>query len=345
MKVSDRKRATTIDEYRMLTKRIFSNLELTRNQQKTPWRNTSHYRPRPDDIIITPFSKSGTTWLQQIFHCLRTRGDMDFQDISEVVPWIETSPLLGINLNAEQRAKPRGYKSHLPYNMLPLGAKYINAVRHPNDAAYSLFKFMEGWFIEPGTIPVDEFIRREFLEQPHYYRHLLSWWHQRHADQVLFLVYEYMLDDLEGTIKRVAEFINIPLDEALLALTLEHASLQFMQAHLEQFDDASMRRMSEKELLPPGSDSAKVRAGKAGGHRDALSTALIAELDARWQELITPEIGFDSYEALIASLALPPSFSPPPVIPAGGGDDWGRRESRGTKGSKTLNTYKNDGVQ
>ena len=301
--MTDRKRATTIDEYHVLTQRVFSNLELTRNQQKTPWRNTRHYQPRHDDIIITPFSKSGTTWLQQIFHCLRTRGALDFQDISAVVPWIETSPLLGINLNAEQCAKPRGYKSHLPYSMIPLGAKYINAVRHPNDAAYSLFKFMEGWFIEPGTIPVDEFIQREFLERPHYYHHLLSWWHQRHDDQVLFLVYEQMIEDLEGTIKRVAEFINIPLDEALLALTLEHASLEFMQAHREQFDDALMRKLSEKEVLPPGSDSAKVRTGKIGGHRDALSPALVAELDAQWQALITPEIGFASYEALIASLA------------------------------------------
>ena len=31
---------------------------------------------RPTDIVIAPFTKSGTTWLQQIAHTLRTRGDM-----------------------------------------------------------------------------------------------------------------------------------------------------------------------------------------------------------------------------------------------------------------------------
>src|SRR4051812_22006220 len=42
---------------------------------------TGWFRPRADDVIIAPFAKCGTTWLQQIFHCLRTGGDMDFDDI------------------------------------------------------------------------------------------------------------------------------------------------------------------------------------------------------------------------------------------------------------------------
>lgn len=59
---------------------------------------------RPTDCVISPFGKSGTTWLQQMAHTLRTRGDMDFDDISRVAPWIESSTDLGLDLNAEQRA-------------------------------------------------------------------------------------------------------------------------------------------------------------------------------------------------------------------------------------------------
>ncbi|MCB0070210.1 MAG: sulfotransferase domain-containing protein [Caldilineaceae bacterium] len=47
------------------------------------------YQPQPSDLFITPFAKCGTTWLQQIVHGLRTRGDMDFDDISRVIPWLE----------------------------------------------------------------------------------------------------------------------------------------------------------------------------------------------------------------------------------------------------------------
>src|SRR5512144_2348677 len=62
------------------------------------------FRPRPADVIITPYGKCGTTWIQQVFHGLRTRGDMDFDDISRVVPWIETAHELGLDLDAPRRA-------------------------------------------------------------------------------------------------------------------------------------------------------------------------------------------------------------------------------------------------
>jgi hypothetical protein len=34
-------------------------------------------------------TKEGTIWVQQICHQLRTGGDMEFEEISQVVPWIE----------------------------------------------------------------------------------------------------------------------------------------------------------------------------------------------------------------------------------------------------------------
>ncbi|MEE8370955.1 MAG: sulfotransferase domain-containing protein, partial [Sphingomonadales bacterium] len=68
--------------------------------------------PRPDDVLIATFAKAGTTWLQQIVHVLRTGGDMDFGEITEVVPWIETAFDMGIDLEAEQRGGIRAFKSH-----------------------------------------------------------------------------------------------------------------------------------------------------------------------------------------------------------------------------------------
>ena len=42
------------------------------------WRNEIVTDP---GVIITPFAKCGTTWLQQMVHSLRTGGDLDFDDI------------------------------------------------------------------------------------------------------------------------------------------------------------------------------------------------------------------------------------------------------------------------
>ncbi len=260
------------------------------------------YRPRASDVIISPFGKCGTTWLQQTFHCLRTRGDMDFDDISRVVPWIETSVMLGLDINAEQRAEPRGFKSHLAYDDLPRGARYVVSLRDPADALVSMYRFMEGWFMEPGAVPMEHFALG-WMSEARYWRHLKSWWAQRDNPQVLLLSYEHMCEDPKGHVERLARFCGIPLDAELLRLTLEHSSIAFMLAHKDKFDDLLMRRKSEERCnLPPGSDSAKVRRGGAGGHRTEMSGELRAMLDEKWASEAAAETGFGSYGALEAAL-------------------------------------------
>jgi hypothetical protein len=263
------------------------------------------WRPQPTDVVIAPYGKCGTTWLQQIFHTLRTRGDMDFDDISRVVPWIETATVLEIDLNAPQRAEPRGYKSHMSHDALPPGAKAIVSLRDPRDALVSFYKFMEGWLFEPGTVPIDDFagmyLNRTVIGS--YWGHLLSWWAVRHEPNVLLLSYEQMIAEPEASVRRVAAFCDIPLDDELLALTLERSSIGFMLAHKDRFDDAMMRRVSETRAnVPPGSDSAKVRQGGVGGHAKDLPPAIAAALDARWREVVTPVTGFADYAALEAAL-------------------------------------------
>ena len=261
------------------------------------------FRPRPDDVVISPFGKCGTTWLQQTFHCLRTRGDMDFDDISSVVPWIETSVALGIDLDAPQRAAPRGFKSHLAYDALPVGARCVTAFREPKAALLSMYHFMEGWFFEPGTISLAEFAQTRLVarpDRPDYWRHLISWWGQRDNPDVLLLSYEGMSADPVGNIRRLAAFCGIPLDDDLLALTLDHSSRGFMLRHKDRFSDPMMRRLSEQRCnLPPDSDSAKVRAPEG---REALSPEIDAAMDAIWTERVTAKLGFADYAALEADL-------------------------------------------
>jgi len=263
------------------------------------------YRPRPSDVVITPYGKCGTTWLQQIFHTLRTRGDFDFDDISRVVPWLETAQIVGLDLEAPQRAEPRGFKSHLAFHMIPQGARYIVAFRDPKDACVSMYRFMEGWFLEPGAVPIDEFAAfwiARGASATDYWTHLLSWWNERDNPDVLILSYEGMNAEPEATIRKVAAFSGLALDDDLLALTLERSSFDFMLAHKDRFDDFLMRTASETRCnLPPGSDSAKVRKGGSGG-RQELSAETAAAIDAKWREVVTPATGFADYAALEAEV-------------------------------------------
>ena len=289
------RRAHSLEEHRELSIKAFSPVG---DEQPEP------LQLRATDVVVTPFGKSGTTWLQQMVHTLRTGGDMDFDDISRVVPWIETSPLLGLDLNAEQRANPRAFKSHLTYEKIPKGGKYINSVRNPGDALFSAYKFMEGWFIEPGTVTLEEFAEKMFIDSGNYWKHLLSWWEVRNEPFVLFMSYETMQEEIERTVERVANFIGVPLTPELKALTLENTSIGFMKAHKDRFDDALMRKLSEERAgLPPGSDSSKVREGRVGDHKENLSAGIIEALDKTWQKEITPVTGCKTYDELRAKLA------------------------------------------
>lgn len=259
------------------------------------------------DVVISPFPKCGTTWLQQVVHSLRTGGDLDFDDISEVVPWIETAFDLGQDLDAPQRATPRAFKSHLGWDAVPKGGRYIVALRDPRDALVSLFRFMEGWYFETGSIDIETFARGEFTARDgrDYWEHLASWWRQRERDDVLLLAYEHMHEDLAGTITRIAAFIGIELTPELLATVLQESSLASMQAHKHKYDDKLMRERSEQVCgLPPGSDSAKVRNGRIGQHQE-LSSAIVEELDAIWAATIHREFGLADYPALLKTLAAP----------------------------------------
>lgn len=148
------------------------------------------FQPGNTDVIISPFPKSCTTWLQQMVHALRTRGRMDFREVSEVVPWLEMAHDLGQDIIGPQQGTPRAFKSHLNWDQVPKGAKYIYAIRNPKDVVVSWYHFFEGWFFEPGAFSLREFTKDFFLEiepQHRYWFHIASWWQQRHNPDVLLL--------------------------------------------------------------------------------------------------------------------------------------------------------------
>lgn len=265
------------------------------------------FRPLPTDLFISPYAKCGTTWMQQIVHGLRTRGDMDFDDISRVVPWLGVSGALGLDLNAPQRGSFRAFKSHESWHKIPKGGRYLVSLRDPKDALVSAYRFSEGWTFAAGSVSIAEFAQNAYLKDRgaagSYWYHLLSWWEQRHNPAVLLLCYEDTKLDVAGTIRRIAEFLNIPLDDELMEIVLRQSSLDFMLNHKDKFDDFLLHNLFiQAGILPPGGDSAKVRKGEVGQHHYELSAEISAEMDVIWQEEITAKLGFTDYRALRAAL-------------------------------------------
>ena len=265
---------------------------------------------RPSDIVVATFPKTGTTWTQQICHGLRSRGDMNFTEVSWVAPWIERGHMFGIDATTPQTFEPRVFKTHLEYEHVNRGARYIHVVRDPKDVLVSFYGFMSTAIIDPSSISIDTFAdvwllsdhvaERRDPDAPfgpflyNYWRHLLDWWAAREQAPVLTLVYEHMRSDLPGHVARIADFMGIEADAALLALATQQATFEFMAAHKDQFSDQI-----------PGTPMRfqKVVNGQIGSHHTRVGAALGARIDAAWKHYITPALGFDSYASFVASLA------------------------------------------
>jgi len=285
------KLATSIEEIREKGRDGFKPIKSKKQAQS--------FIPETTDIFISPFHKSGTTWLQQIVHSLRTRGDMDFDEITEVVPWLEMGYDLGLNIYAAQKSQPRAFKSHLSWEKIPKGARYIYIVRDPKDVAISNYNFKNGWVFDGNAIPLETHLKKLFLNSTAYWDHINSWWSQKNNHNVLFLCYETMKKDLSTAIQVIANFMNISLDDELFEIVKQHASFDFMKAHNHQFDDHIVRNLVNRSLkVPTNATSTKVKTGRSGLYKEKLSPRLVYSIDSLWKKYIKPEFKLDNYNHL-----------------------------------------------
>lgn len=295
--MTEPKRATSVPE--ILTK--FENF-------RTP-EGEAHglaYQPDSTDVFIVTPAKCGTTWMQQIVHGLRTRGSMDFDEITRVVPWIEMAKDMGIDIYAPQAAKPRAFKTHRNLNDLPRGGKYISVIRDPKDAMLSLYRFFEGWIFEKGSISLEEFALQFYIgtDGRGYWDHIHALWDRRNDPDVLPLCYENMKQDLSGAVETVADFMEIELDDELKDVVVKQSDFKFMNEHNHKFDDHIVRETRNAICnIPPDGTTSKVKNGNVGESKLHVSQEVLDTFDRIWQEEITATIGVMSYEDLRNQLA------------------------------------------
>lgn len=275
--------------------------------------STAHglaYRPQPSDLFISPYAKCGTTWVQQIVHGLRTRGDMNFDDIMRVMPWVEMAHWAALDMNAPQPGGFQAFKSHLSYKSIPKGGRYIVPLRDPKDALVSFYNFLNGYWWQTNALSISDFAHEYYLQfqedvwDNNYWGHLIPWWEQRQNPQVLLLTYEGMKAELPAAVQTIADFLAIELDAELFEIVVRQASLEFMRAHEPKFADPIMLAATANHgWLPPNDTISKVKTGRVGDHRTELPAEIGAEMDVIWRETVEPRTGLASYQALRAALA------------------------------------------
>lgn len=239
--------------------------------------------PRPDDIYIVSYPRSGTTWLQMILYQLVGNGDFDFTHISEVVPFFERSLRAGHNLNCLN--SPRLFKTHYPYARLPKQGRYIYVQRDGRDVLLSYFCFYRSHLGYVGSF--DQFFERFLRGQVGYgswFNHVARWRQHAAHTNCLWLCYEDLVQDLRPCLSKIADFCGQSIPAQRYATTIERCSFEFMKEHEDRFDHTTA------VLRELGLSYGKfIRKGQVGTWRDQLT----AEQNARFQNNVrfTSELG------------------------------------------------------
>jgi aryl sulfotransferase len=208
---------------------------------------------RDDDIVIATYAKSGTTWLQQIVSQLLFDG-AEGLEVAQMSPCVEHRvPPREVKL-AQLRAQShrRFLKTHMPLDALVFSprAKYIHAARDGRDVVMSLYnhhtKANDVWYQTlnetPGLVGApmprpaagiqpyfDEWLNRDGYPFWPFWSHARAWWAARRLPNVLMLHYSNLKDDLPGQIRRIAQFLDIPIRTAAWPSIVEHSTFQYMQ--------------------------------------------------------------------------------------------------------------------
>ncbi len=224
---------------------------------------------RESDVFISSYPRSGTTLTQWIVYLLAHEAQPEPTHITKVSPWFERSLAIG-ELSASDLASfpsPRVFKSHLPREWLPDGARYIYVERESSDVLFSYFHFYRDYLGFDGTL--GEFHQRFMegrLQYGSWFDHVAGWRNRASDPDVLIIRYEDLIRDRKASIERIVDFLDWDRDERSIDRAVAESSFDAMKQRESIFDHATALLL-ERGVSP----QSFLRAGESGGGVDALT--------------------------------------------------------------------------
>jgi len=281
---------------------------------------------RPGDTIIAVPVKCGTTWTMNIFHQLRTGGDPDLLDIYAEVPWVEFKERPDQpNEELVERWKKiphsinRGFKTHgwpgddpNDFAVYKEDMKYVVVGRNPEEAVVSLWPFFrahskELWKLFEIEKMRDDFVHTTFDSFYHntvhkgfshtpgglltilFFEFVNKWWPLRHKSNVLFLHFSEMKKDHEGSVRKIANFLNMHPTKEEWPQVLEYTGFPWMKVHQEKFEMGTLLRDADDVPFPLIVTGGMVRKGKTGDvAEDGMTPEISADIHL-WAEKMIPD--------------------------------------------------------
>jgi aryl sulfotransferase len=282
------------------------------------------FKPRSSDVFIVTAYKSGTTWMQQIVAMLIWQGEDPPAPVAEISPWVDSR--FGDRAEKmamiEAQTHRRFLKSHLPADAMPYfpQGKYIYVARDGRDAFMSLHNHYENandyWYAtlndapgragpplpryDPETMSppllFDKWLSTgwethnwEYDGWPWWslFYNMSTWWEWRHKPNILMCHFANLKADLPAEMRRVAAFLQIPIDEARFPEMVRKCSFEYMRGIGETLAPAGGGCWD----APEGGQGSQVFFHKGSNRRweGVLSAEQVARYEAAAKAKLTAE--------------------------------------------------------
>jgi aryl sulfotransferase len=264
------------------------------------------FRFRDGDIVIGTWSKSGTTWMQQIVTQLIFDGRAGIP-IADIAPWVDMRilPLEEMMAQLEAQSHRRCLKTHLPADALIFSpkAKYIYVGRDGRDVVWSWYNHLrrmspalyDAFNTTPGLVgaplerpPNDvraffhDWLDNDGAPVGSFWQNVQSWWDVRHSPNVLLVHFSELKADMPMEIRRIAEFLEIGISEDSWPAILEHCSFDYMKLNADTLSDHFKHAFD-------GGLQTFIYKGTNSRWRDALSPGEIEKYEAHAKANLSPE--------------------------------------------------------
>jgi aryl sulfotransferase len=256
------------------------------------------FRFRDDDIIVATYAKAGTTWMQQIIGQMLFGGDPELR-VAEMSPWVDLRvPPKEVKLpEIEAQTHRRFLKTHLPVDALVFSpkAKYLYIGRDGRDVVWSMYNHHananQAWYealndtpgrvgppIGPPAEPISAYWREWMDRDGHpfwpFWENIRSWWAIRELPNVLMVHFIDLKRGMPGQMRRIAEFLDIPIDESRWNAIVEYCTFDWMKKNANY-------TVPLEGIFWDGGAQTFINKGVNGRWRDTLTADDLAEYEAR----------------------------------------------------------------
>ncbi|KAF2883513.1 hypothetical protein ILUMI_22686 [Ignelater luminosus] len=258
----------------------------------------NNFEIHEDDVFICGHPKTGTTWCSEMVWLLVNNLNYEEakkQVIHKRVFQIELSFLFNTEVYLKDEVtslesmreikRPRCIKTHFHWSLLPKQIqngtkkpKMILTLRNPQDSCISLYHHSQmvenysGTFEEFCTL----FLAGRVCFGP-FWKQVLSFWEQRERENILFITFKEMKDDLLAVIRKVSSFLGKTYTEEEIEKLAEHLSFQSMKKN----PSVNLEKVIEENIKSGIATSTDpfIRSGQVGAFKSKMSPDMIKKFE------------------------------------------------------------------